>query len=290
MSTTSAPGHDPVHIPVHPAAELYSVLGRDDLLRLGEDIKANGLRQPVVMFKESTKSTTAVLLDGRNRIAAMELVGIEVVDRHGKLTVAHEYRYGKVESPTTGQLDPLVVNPWTFALSQNAHRRHLTKAQLAKALIDAVAGAEAWQKDHATVARSFSPTPGKRGGSTKGTVGKAVELAAETGVDVSPRTIATEVAKKAGRAPAPRKLAVVKPPVAPTTAERNAQAQRELSEARDASVAEEAAWRDWLARLRPLIDEGNDIKRRSTLSAGMVSGFSLQARQLCDSIAIQWPT
>jgi hypothetical protein len=37
------------HLPVHPAAELFPALSPDDLRQLGEDIKANGVRQRVVV-------------------------------------------------------------------------------------------------------------------------------------------------------------------------------------------------------------------------------------------------
>jgi hypothetical protein len=36
---------------IHPAAELFPRMSPDDLRALGEDIKANGLKSPIVMWK-----------------------------------------------------------------------------------------------------------------------------------------------------------------------------------------------------------------------------------------------
>jgi hypothetical protein len=62
-------------LPVHPAADLFPMLGRDELLELGEDIKKNGLRCPIVIWSRD-KYGTEYLLDGRNRLEAMELAGL----------------------------------------------------------------------------------------------------------------------------------------------------------------------------------------------------------------------
>src|SRR5262249_30891474 len=87
--------------PIHPAANLFPMLP-DDLIRaLAEDIKANGLQQPIVMFG-------AQLLDGRNRWRACELAGVDprLKDWSGD-------------------------DPVAYVVSLNMHRRHLNESQRA---------------------------------------------------------------------------------------------------------------------------------------------------------------
>ena len=60
---------------VHPAADVFPMMGDDDLLALGRDIKKNGLEEAVTVLVvgESDGETTdhLRLLDGRNRLEAM---------------------------------------------------------------------------------------------------------------------------------------------------------------------------------------------------------------------------
>lgn len=88
---------------VHPVADLFPMLAEDELAELAEDIKANGLLQPVVLDGEGR------LLDGRNRLAACEIAGVEP-----EFTMVN------------GNTDPDA-----YALSVNIARRHLTKGQQA---------------------------------------------------------------------------------------------------------------------------------------------------------------
>jgi ParB/Sulfiredoxin domain len=67
---------------IHPAASLFDPISRDELLDLGKDIKEHGLQSPVALTEKSGQKP--VLVDGRNRLDAMELVGLEVV-HDGKL-------------------------------------------------------------------------------------------------------------------------------------------------------------------------------------------------------------
>ena len=122
------------HLPIHPAAEEFPLMPEAELQELGEDIKANGLRSPIVIYRGK-------LLDGRNRLDAMELVGIEfafVEDRQRKLvylacddsnifdggggSIIHLRGKG-------GLLDHINGDPYAFVLSANLHRRHLTGEQ-----------------------------------------------------------------------------------------------------------------------------------------------------------------
>src|SRR5262249_41931683 len=65
-------------IPIHPAAELFPLMSCDELRALGEDIKVNGLTSPIaVTMASQTDKASVQLVDGRNRLDAMELVGIK---------------------------------------------------------------------------------------------------------------------------------------------------------------------------------------------------------------------
>lgn len=55
----------------HPYADQFPMLGEDELAELVESIRANGLRNPIVV------TTDGLILDGRNRAAACEAAGIE---------------------------------------------------------------------------------------------------------------------------------------------------------------------------------------------------------------------
>lgn len=93
---------------VHPVADLFPMLSDDELSELAEDIKANGQVHPIVTATIDGEET---LIDGRNRLAACELAGIE--PRFTSLN-GHD--------------------PVSFILSTNVQRRHLTKSQTAMAV------------------------------------------------------------------------------------------------------------------------------------------------------------
>lgn len=85
----------------HPAANIFPMLGEPDLAALAEDIRAHGLRNPVVVIGSK-------VLDGRNRLAACERLGIEAT-------------FVQYEGD----------DPVAFVLSHNLHRRHLNESQRA---------------------------------------------------------------------------------------------------------------------------------------------------------------
>jgi hypothetical protein len=116
------------HLPVHPAADLFPLMSESELRELGEDIKANGLFSPIVIADE-------MVLDGRNRLDAMELVGIKfefIRDHKGKIIrLGGSYlaiHCGNVCGGVT-QAHQWWDNPYDFVLAANLHRRHLTADQ-----------------------------------------------------------------------------------------------------------------------------------------------------------------
>ena len=94
---------------VHPVAELFRLLDGDELAELVADIDRNGLRHPI------TVDRNGVLLDGRNRLAACEVLGLV--------------------APTETYIGG---DPLGFIISENLKRRHLDagqRAMLAVALL-----------------------------------------------------------------------------------------------------------------------------------------------------------
>jgi ParB-like chromosome segregation protein Spo0J len=93
----------------HPAADLFPLMSEEELRALADDIKKNGQHIPILRTSEGE------ILDGRNRLAACNLVGIEPDFRE-----------------VNGD-DPLAL-----VVSMNILRRNLTAGQ------KAIAAAEAW--------------------------------------------------------------------------------------------------------------------------------------------------
>ena len=113
-------------LPIHPAADLFPLMAPDELKALGEDIKKNGLTSPIaIVTRKDAKDWRYQLLDGRNRLDAMELVGVrfDLMLRHGDCV----FIYGDDQA----LFKPRIINsdPYAFVISANIHRRHLTAEQ-----------------------------------------------------------------------------------------------------------------------------------------------------------------
>jgi hypothetical protein len=92
----------------HPATDLFPMMDDAALRELADDIAAHGLQYPVVLHE-------GMILDGRNRVAACELIGqpAEYVpwDQNG-------------------------ISPTEWVVATNLHRRHLTIAQRAAIAVE----------------------------------------------------------------------------------------------------------------------------------------------------------
>ena len=130
-------------LPIHPAAELLPLMSEQELRELGDDIQKNGLHEGVALFEGQ-------LLDGRNRLDAMEMVGATLVTGNGNPD------WENIPYRNVGGRDPV-----SFVMSKNVRRRHLSTEQkqelIAKLLILAPDKsnrqiAEAVKVDHKTVA------------------------------------------------------------------------------------------------------------------------------------------
>ncbi len=97
-------------ISIHPAALLFPMMGEQELSDLADDIAANGLLEPVVLYHGE-------VLDGRNRLKACELADVE---------------------PRFVEVDGDLPSATIYVLSKNLHRRHLTTSQRAAIAADVV--------------------------------------------------------------------------------------------------------------------------------------------------------
>jgi ParB-like chromosome segregation protein Spo0J len=152
-------------LPVHPAAELLPPLSADELQELGEDIRARGLLVPIVLYLDPDGGLS--LLDGRNRLDAMERVGIEFVIIATPPSTAT--LMGDVLNPA-GKTATLVkdIDPYAFVVSTNVHRRHLTaerKRELIAGLLKATP-----EKSNRQIAETVKASP-----TTVGTVRAEME-------------------------------------------------------------------------------------------------------------------
>lgn len=128
-------------IQVHPAAELFPMMSRAELLELGRDIKENELRHPVVLWTPEKAADVSrsgpkenYLLDGRNRLEAVELT---IDDEGERRELVEAMLYLRV-----GLIAPIQIygddDPYAYVVSANARRRHLTaekKRQIIEALL-----------------------------------------------------------------------------------------------------------------------------------------------------------
>jgi len=96
---------DKQELSVHPLAKMIPLITTGDLDRLIDDIRDNGVNEPLIMFEGQ-------VLDGRNRLAVASVLGAPV---------------------TLEEFDGNEATAKSFVWSANAARRHLTVPQIALA-------------------------------------------------------------------------------------------------------------------------------------------------------------
>ena len=98
----------------HRYADLYPLASEDELARLTEDIRKNGLANPIVLYQDH-------ILDGRNRYIACRHAGVE--PRYQKWEDVCHPNFAESAGNENAALH--------WVVSQNSHRRHLSTSQLA---------------------------------------------------------------------------------------------------------------------------------------------------------------
>lgn len=125
-------------IKVHEAADLFPMLDPEQLDQLAADIQKNGLLQPVTIYVPPYPDATPVLIDGRNRLDALQQLGkIRVrndrVEFEGWasgqwLRLSHATHIVKLDSKLARD------DPYAYVASLNVHRRHLSREQKREAV------------------------------------------------------------------------------------------------------------------------------------------------------------
>lgn len=103
----------------HRLSAAFPAMPDDDFALLCEDIKANGLREPITIFE-------SMVIDGWNRFRACTAVGV---------------------TPASALL-PADVDPVAFVKSKNLHRRHMNASQRALAVVECSAWATVGANQH----------------------------------------------------------------------------------------------------------------------------------------------
>jgi hypothetical protein len=106
---------------VHREADRFPLMSEPDLDKLAADIKLNGLQDPVEYMRG--KDGVLRMLDGRNRVRALELIA----KAEGRELERDANGLPKIKHVIIDEKE--IVNPVTYVLSRNLHRRHLTGEQ-----------------------------------------------------------------------------------------------------------------------------------------------------------------
>ena len=239
---------------IHPACNLLPIMTVEELRDLADDIKANGLKHPVTLTVG--EDNAEYLVDGRNRLDALELLGVNLFDSDGRLSRSFEtadglripclwdnrvYEYGDITA---------------YVISTNIKRRHLTqeqKRELIAKLLKEKPGqsdrqvAKMVQVDHKTVAAVRQ---------SKEARGEIPHVSARTDT-LGRRQSATKPAAKVASKPAP--IPNTPPPPAPKAPvgsyDRGGEALNEQAENAERYRQHQLGDADLLNRLRRVLRE-----------------------------------
>ncbi len=106
-------------VDIHPVCAKFAPISDVELRALGEDIKANGLRERVAVLSSAAVGLgkKPMLLDGANRLSAMEMVGLPLIED------------GRLRAELYQCVDGTVDDVVSYIISANILRRHLTTEQ-----------------------------------------------------------------------------------------------------------------------------------------------------------------
>lgn len=105
------------HTRVHPTADLFPMMSDDELKVLGEDIRKHGLTDHIIFWapsEDSYEKGGGYLLDGRNRLEAMERAGLKI---------SFDGYKGPIKRVLVGTAGPdggRVYDPYGFVISANS--------------------------------------------------------------------------------------------------------------------------------------------------------------------------
>lgn len=147
-ATTQAPFNWRAHLRIHPAAELFPLMSEAELRELAEDIKKHGLQELPVIYRDPEWGVC--ILDGRNRVDALELIGWPTGVQACR-TIRPEESF----------------DPVAFVISKNIRRRHLTNEQKDELIAKLIkANPEKSNRQIAEQAKATHPHVGKNSGGT----------------------------------------------------------------------------------------------------------------------------
>jgi hypothetical protein len=138
IATAAPPFNWRAHMHIHPAAKLFPPLPPNELRELADDIWKNGLRVPVVIWEPRPLELNhhgPMLLDGRNRLDALALLGLlyedETSDCHIGLKSWTGTKWEKLPGDRIEHAAQGIggLDPYALALSFNINRRHLNAEQ-----------------------------------------------------------------------------------------------------------------------------------------------------------------
>jgi hypothetical protein len=142
-------------IPFHPLAEIFPLIVDDDFDRLVEDVRANGVRDPIILHGGS-------ILDGRNRYRALVALRDSGAPRGaGWGSYEGEPVTDDDLEPTAGlswfeRYSPMLNGgPLEFVVSKNLMRRHLTVSQ--RSMLAADLGKLGWGGDRSKSSNDVLP-------------------------------------------------------------------------------------------------------------------------------------
>lgn len=189
---------------VHPAAELFPLMGEEETNDLSADIDQHDLREPLKFTKING---SLHLIDGRNRILAIA----RIKDEAKRNWLLDRIRQGKVCLPV------FPPDPVAYVISANLHRRHLTSEQK-REIIARLVKEDPGRSDRATAKIAHVDH------TTVASVRAKVE--ANGGIHHKPERTEASGRKARGRKPGTRRLSASPPrpsepkPAGPTPAQR----------------------------------------------------------------------
>jgi hypothetical protein len=116
------------YLAVHPVADRFPLFSEKELRETAGDIKRDGLKVAITLWRPDDK-TAPVLLDGRNRMDALALIGQLALNGADELCIKRSD--DSLLQVTSSPRFPIMTggDPEKLIYSLNLHRRHLTPDQ-----------------------------------------------------------------------------------------------------------------------------------------------------------------